>query len=757
MTDTLEKLGAAPTRRGVLQGLVAAGGLVLAAPVFADKVRAEATGKAGKLATSAYLALDVDGTAHIYVHRVEMGQGSRTGLPQIVADELGAAWDRLHLVPAYGDKKFGDQNTDGSTSIRKFYEAFRRTGAAARMMLERAAADAWGVSPDRVRAANHTLTNLDSGETAPFADFVAAAARLDVPKDDALVFRKPSERAYVGKPKRIVDMMDIVTGQTRFGQDAVMEDMLYAVAARPDELDARLDGYDREAALAVPGVEAVMELPSSGLPVAFNPMGGVAVLATNTHAAMKGREALKARFKKGRFKDWSTEAEEKALWQSIDGESETKRDRGDVDAAMADAAESHSADYFVPYHSHVPMEPPAALAFWQDDGDGRKRLHIHAPCQDPQAVQSTVAPFVDEKAEDIYVEATLLGGAFGRKSKPDFCAEAAVLAKQAGRPVKMVWTREDDVMHDYYHAIAAQRVQAGLDGEGRVTAYRHKAVYPSIGWTFSTDNKGPADFELSLGLLDVPFETPNLRIERGFHTNSTRIGWLRSVNNIQQAFAIGSFVDELAHKRGVDPVDQWLEMIGSDRVVDPKAEGAPYSNYGEDPARFPIQTARLKGVLKKAADMAGWGRDPGENRGLGIAVHRSFVSYVACAMEVVVDNGQLSIPRAWMAVDCGLAINPDRVRAQMEGAVVFALSHALYGEITAKDGVIQQDNFDSYRIARISDAPEVETAIMPMDDQPPGGVGEPGVPPVAPALANAIFQATGKRLRRLPVGDQLTA
>ena len=748
------------SRRGVIKGAGAATGLVLAAPMISNFVVAEAMGEKG-ISNSVYLSVDLDGTAHIFIHRVEMGQGSRTGLPQVIADELEADWDRLVFEAAYGDKKFGDQNTDGSTSIRKFYDIFRMAGASARMMLEQAAANHWGVAVADVEAKNHRISNKITGDSEDYAKFVVAAAKLDAPAADTVKLKAKAERTFIGKPQQNIYMQDIITGSSQFGQDTRRENMLYAVASRPPVVGGKLAGFNKAAAMAVKGVVDVVELPALSLPAVFKPLGGVAVLATNTWAAMKGLEALDAQFEAGPNAGYDTTKFEKTLWQSIDGKSITHLKRGDCDAALQGAAKTYSADYFVPHQSHAPMEPPAATAEW--DGE---QLNMWVCCQDPQSVQGAVAGYVGKKPEEIHVEATLLGGAFGRKSKPDFAVEAAILAKHAGRPVKMVWTREDDMRHGYYHTITAQRVQAAVS-DGSVTAWKHKAAYPSIGGTFNPAANGPGGFELGLGLEDLPFQCDNLQVDAGEAKAHVRIGWMRSVANIQQAFAIGSFVDEIAHGEGKNTADMWMEMIGEDRHINPSLdmpnlspEGRPpsaYGNYGETLERFPVDTARLKAVLQKVVAMSGYGKEMPKGKAIGISVHRSFVSYVACAVEVdVSDSGELKIPRAWMAVDCGTYVNPDRVKAQMEGAVLFGMSIALYSEVTAEDGAIVQGNFDSNPVCRTSISPHVEVALME-NDAVPGGVGEPGVPPVAPAITNAIFAATGKRIRRLPVGDQLTA
>lgn len=741
------------SRRGALKTLGVASGLVIAAPIVARGVRAEAMGTAGQLEATGYLSLDTEGMVHVFIHRVEMGQGSRTGLPQIVADELEADWSRIIFEPAFGDKeRFGDQNTDGSTSIRKFYDAFRHAGAAARHMLEQAAATRWGVAKSDVEARNHRIHNKVTGQSEDFAAFVEAAAELPVPGPDAVVLKTRDKWRYIGKPVRNIYMKDMVTGSSQFGQDVMREGMLFAVAARPPVVGGTLKSFDRDAAMAVSGVVDVVELPAIEKPISFRPVGGVAVLATNTWAAMKGRDALKAQFEGGDNADYNSADYEETLWQSVAGEDVQQLNRGNVDAALAAAETVVEADYYVAGQHHMNMEPPAATAEWQGE-----ELKMWVCCQDPTAVQQTVAQFVGKKPEEIYVEATLLGGAFGRKSKPDFAVEAALLAKHAGKPVKMVWTREDDVHHGYFHAVASQRVQGALDDDGNVTAWKHKSVFPSIMEIFNPKVDGPVAFELALGLLDMPFEVPNLQVNGGKVRGHSRIGWLRSVCNIQHGFAVGSFVDELAAAADVNTYDMWMNLIGSDRTFNPADDGADYFNYGESHDRHPIETGRLKAVLKKVKAMSGYGKPMPEGKGIGISVHRSFVAYVACAVEVeVTEGGALKIPNAWMAVDCGVAVNPDRVKAQMEGAVVFALSHALHGEITFEKGAVVQANFDGYPVCRIDEAPHVETEIL-ASDHVPGGVGEPGVPPVAAALTNAIFAATGKRIRRLPVKDQLMA
>ena len=372
--------------------------------------------------------------------------------------------------------------------------------------------------------------------------------------------------------------------------------------------------------------------------------------------------------------------------------------------------------------------------------------------QNPQAVQEQVAATLGIDKTQVKAHVTLLGGGFGRKSKPDFVAEAAWLARETGRPVKVTWTREDDIRHGYFHSVSAQYLKAGLDADGNTTGLLHRTCFPSIFSTFNPAATGPGSFELDLGFLDRPYAVPNVRLESCDIKAHLRIGWLRSVCNVFHAFASCGFVDELAYLAGRDPKDHLLQLLGEDRHVDPAADGAEYTNYGHPLDKHPIDTARYKAVVEKVADMAGWGRGLPEGRGLGIAVHRSFLSIVGAVAEVGVDeNDKLEVHEIWTAIDAGTTVNPDRVVSQMEGAAIFGMSIALHGEITARDGAVVQGNYDTYPVVRMSEAPAAVHAHIMESDAAPGGVGEPGVPPVAPAIVNAYYAATGNRIRELPL------
>lgn len=742
-------------RRGFIAGASAfAVAVVLAnGPARADATAGGlATVKGGDATPSLFIEIVEDGEIRITCHRSEMGQQVWTAMAQIVADELEAPWENVRIVQAIGHPKYGDQNTDGSRSVRWNLYRLRVAGAAMRAMLEQAAADMWGVPRDRVRSKQGVvygpgrLPMLDRRAT--YGDLAAAAAALTPPSEDQIALKNPEDWRYIGKAQPSLTIPAITRGEGTFGMDVRLPDMVYAVIARPPQVLGRVVSYDDAAALETPGVIRTMRLPDATDPVAFNPLGGVAVIATDTWSAIQGRYALQVEWDEGPNAGHDSAAFERELMETAQRPGEVRRNRGDVDTAL-DAAETRvSAAYYAPHLSQAPMEPPAAAARWTDDG----KVECWACTQTPQASRRTVAAICGVPEDDVTINVTWLGGAFGRKSKPDFVAEAALIAREAGRPVKVVWTREDDLQHGYNHTVSAQYLEGGLDAGGACTAFLHRTVFPPIPSTFQSGSDNPSWGELRLGATDTPFATPNLRVESGRAKAHLRIGWLRSVANVYHAYAVQSFVHELAAAAGRDPKDYLLEMIGEPRNVDPNEEGAQYDNYGDPLEEYPIDTGRLAHVVRKAADMAEWGRDLPEGRGLGVAVHRSFLTYVATVIEVdVASDGRLSIEGVWSAMDAGIVVNTDHAKAQMEGGTLYGLSNALYGEITAENGVVVQQNFPDWRVMRMAEAPKrFETHIV-KTDAPPAGVGEPPTPPAAPALANAIHAATGVRLRRLPL------
>jgi isoquinoline 1-oxidoreductase subunit beta len=732
------------SRRGFLGGVFSAGALVLGAAALPLRSLA-ATTKDATWQPSVYLGLEPDGRVIIIAHRSEMGTGIRTALPMIVAEELEADWKRVKIEQAIGDKKYGSQDTDGSESIRDFYDPMREAGATARVMLEGAAASKWGVPVSECQAKNHEVIHTKSDRKLGFGELVALASKQPVPKKEQLKFKSPAEYRYVGKNVPITDLDDILAGHAVFGMDARVPGMVYASIEHPPVFGGKLKSFDDAESRKVRGVSKTLTIPPFTPPYGFQPLGGVAVIADNTWAAMQGRRKLKVDWDLGPNASLDSAAYKKTLQDTARKACKVTRNDGDVDAAFKKAGKVHEAEYYVPHLAHASMEPPVAVAEFKNG-----KVELWTSTQNPQAVQDTVAKAVGIKPEDVTCHVTLLGGGFGRKSKPDYCAEAAVLSKQLGKPVKVVWSREDDIRFDFYHAVAAMYLKAAVDEKGRPTAWLQRSVFPPIA---SQDNVAEkyGSFELDMGWNDVPFDIPNFRAECGPADTHIRIGWMRSVANIPHAFAVQSFTDELAAAAGRDRVEYLLDVLGKPRKIDLRA---PADRKGPDP--YILDVARMRRVVEIAAEQSGWAKKkPGNGRALGIAVHRSFLTYVATVVEVEVDKGNIRIPSVHMALDTGKVIHPDRVRAQLEGASVFGASIALMGEITAANGRVSQSNFNNYPVARMNEAPvETHVHIVP-SSAPPAGVGEPGVPPMSPAICNAIFAATGKRIRDLPIKKQL--
>jgi isoquinoline 1-oxidoreductase beta subunit len=740
------------SRRGFVKGLLGAGALVLGVHYIPKMIgrRQERPGETdadrATLHPDAFVGIDTDGTVYIVAHRSEMGTVIRTSLPLVVADELNADWKRVKIDQAVGDRRYGDQNTDGSHSIRSFFDVMRMAGAAARVMLVQAAAQKWSVPASECQTDLHTVIHSATGRRLSYGELATAASKLEVPKKEGVQLKTKTEWRYIGKGMTSYDLEHLCTGRAMYGMDVRRDGMLYASIERPPVLGGKVRSVDDSDALKVAGVHQTIAIDPFKPPPGFQPLGGIAVIADNTWATFQGRKKLKVEWDNGPNAAYDSDQYKQELYATARKPGKVIRNVGDADGEFAKGGRIVEAQYYVPLLAHASMEPMVATAEFKDGV-----CTAWAPTQNPQAVQAIIAQELGIPKENVICHVTLLGGGFGRKSKPDYVAEAAVLSKKTGRPVKVVWTREDDIKFDYYNAVAAMYMKAALDSKGTPRAWLQRSVFPPITSIFDVNAVYGDPGHLQQGWTDMPYDIPNLRIENGPAPAHVRIGWLRSVANIYHGFAVQTFTDELAHRAGRDPVEYLLELIGLPRTID--FTGIDYPNYGADIETYPWETGRLRRVTEMVAEKSGWGkRNLGKGTGIGIAAHRSFLTYVATVVEVEVnDQGDIKIPRVDTVVDAGLVVNPEATRAQFEGGAVFGTSVARSGEITAKDGAIEQSNFDTYPVARINEAPYQTNVYLVDSDAPPAGVGEPGVPPFIPALCNAIFVATAKRVRELPL------
>ena len=685
-----------------------------------------------------FLAIDGDGTVRVTAHRSEMGQGIRTALAQVVADELDADWSRVEVIQAEGDEKYGNQNTDGSVSILLNYDRLRATGASARLMLRQAAADRWGVDVESVSAVDHAVIHAATGRRLDYGELAADAAQLPVPEDAPR--KNEAEHRYIGKPVVHVDAGDIARGQGVFGADYRLPNMATAVVVRCPWLGGGVKSIvnQPEGEPGLISIETLPPAPSAG-PV-FAPLGGVAVVAEDTWTAIRIARGLQIEWTDSPNRSFDSEALRRSLREAVmkPGTPVPGSGKGDVDAAFAEGGTEVSAVYETAFLAHAPMEPPVAVADVSESG-----CVVHAPLQDPQSARGLIAGYLGMDPGSVAVTPTLLGGAFGRKSKPDFALEAVELSKRLKRPVRVQWLREDDIRHDFYHAAAAQHHRAVLDEDGKPKAWLQRSAFPSITTVFAAQASAPAPFELEQGFSNLPYAVENQRMESAGLRPGVRIGWLRSVCNVFHGFSANVFADEMAAAVGRDPIEHRLAMIPASGKLQQPGMPAPEGHE--------LDFGRLREVIKRVRKLAEWDRPRPEGVGLGFAVHQSFRSYVATVLEASMANGRPRVSNAYVALDCGTYVNPDTCVAQMEGAVVFGLSLALYGDIGMKDGAVAQSNFHDYPVLRIAEAPTTQVELVPAQGRLPAGVGEPGVPPVAPALVNALHAATGTRHRTLPI------
>lgn len=700
-----------------------------------------------------FVSIAKDGQVTIVNHRSEMGQGIKTSVPQIIADELEAAWSKVSVIQAKGDAKYGPQSTGGSASIRNYFTYIRQMGAVARDMLEQAAANVWKINKSQVKAKNHFVVNQLNGKKISYGDLAIHAAKLETPNKEKVKLKAIKDFSLIGKDVKLVDLDLMVAGKAQYAQDIQLPNMLIASIERPPVVGGSVKSFDASEAKKIKGVVDVIQLKDRTLPTNVLPLSGVAVVAKNTWAAIQGRKKLKIQWEGGSLSGSDSNNYQQKLKKIVNTKGIKVRNTGEIENHQYDKSKTVEATYSVPYIHHAPMETPAATAVVKGDS-----CTIWAGTQSPQWVQKLAAAELGLSKEEhhkVEVNVTLMGGAFGRKSKGDFAIEAVELSKATGKPVKVIWSREDDIKHGFYHSVSANYCKAELTKNGSADNWVLRNAHPPIGWLWNTETEFPSDRALSLGFADVPFAIKNLRVEKHKVKSYVRPGWVRSVACINNGFALGSFVDELAVKAKIKPRQMWLNLLGDNRIVDPNEETFKYSNYELDPKEHPIDTKRIKSLINLLEKKSGFENKTAENEGWGMSFLRSFGSYVAAATKVRVEDKKVTVLEMHTAVDCGIAVTPDRINAQMEGAMIFGLSIALMGEITTKDGVVEQGNFHDYPVIRINQSPEMHVYIVE-SDAPPGGIGEPGVPPVIPSITNAIYHASGVRVRDLPVNKVLS-
>lgn len=710
-------MNAIMTRREFMKKSATVGGLTLAVsftPIGSRLYAAAQKGKAPPFAPNAWLQVLPSNELIVFVNKSEMGQGVYTSLPMIIADEADADWERIRIEAAPAGDRYKDpvwqmQATGGSTSIRHMYTPLREAAAAAREMLVKAAAQTWGVSEASCETSRSTVRNKRDGRTLTYGALAGKAARLEVPKKPVL--KKPEQFTLIGTPVARPDILPKVAGTAIFGFDVQVKGMLYGTVERPPVYGAEAGSFDADAARKIPGVRAVARIGR-----------GIAVCADTPSAAWSGRKSLKAQWGPGIEPGLNNESLERVLLAHLDKDGLIARSEGNAKEALERSAKKVEAVYLLPYLSHMNMEPMNCTASVR-----KEACDIWVPTQNQTGVLAAAAKLTGLPASRIRVHTTFLGTGFGRRFETDFVEEAIEASKAAGKPVKVLWTREEDLGHDFFRPGNASRITAGLDEKGALTAWSHKIAVPSI-----FDRAMPGAIEKGIdpaavdGMMDTPYRLPNFRVEYVRVDTPVPVGFWRSVGNSHNAFTVESFMDELADAAGRDPLEFRLDLLKN--------------------------RPRPQRVLETLAEKSGWGNPPKTGEALGLAHHFSFNSYVAQSAEVSVDrtSGRIQVHRIVCAVDCGRMIHPDTIRAQIEGGIIMGLSAGLMEKVAFSGGGVRSSNYNNYPILRMADTPEIEVHILTGDDAP-GGIGEPGVPPTAPAVANAVFRAAKIRLRNLPL------
>ena len=713
------------TRRTFLKGSLAASGLTIVAyvtPLGTKLVNAFAEeGAMEGFKPSAFYQITPDNVVKVMVPNSEMGQGVLTALPMIIADELEADWGQLEIIQAPAAEEFKNpllrnQLTVASASVRGFYWPMRKAGAAGRAVLIEAAAKEWNVPESRCQAVKGTVVNLKSGAKLTYGELSLKAAKLPVPQEPTL--KKESEFRYMGKAMPRVDIPEKVSGKAIFGFDVDLPDLHYAVLSRPPVYGAKHLSFNAEAAMAIKGVIKVVPTPR-----------GIAVVAETLDAAMKGKDALGTKWSEGSHPRMDTASVEASFIKDLEKPGANVVTRGDIKKALSEARKTHEATYYIPCVSHATMEPQTCTADVRAD-----RCDVYVPTQGQTLGHMVATKVSGLPPENVHIHTTLLGCGLGRRARPDQIVEAIIASKVSGKPVKVVYTREEDLKTDYFRSAMAHKIKAGLDERNRLIVWDHKVSSSSLIKHMGGAPKNGIDGYCLWGLWDKPkspakanmtYRFPNFSVNLVLSDLPIPVAPFRSVQNAVNAFATESFMDEMAHLAGKDPLNFRLESLSDDK--------------------------RASRVLESVALNSNWGKSLPKGWGRGIAQHRSFGTTIAEVAEVSVDakSGIIQVHRVDVAVDCGPVVNPDPLEAQIQGAVTLGVSTTLFEEVQFADGGVASTNFDEYRIARMGETPDVHVHIVKSNDDI-GGIGEPGIMPLAPAVANAVFNATGGRLRRMP-------
>jgi isoquinoline 1-oxidoreductase subunit beta len=681
---------------------------------------------------NAWVRVTPDNHVTLILGKSEMGQGAMTALPMILAEELCLDWKQVSVEQAPTNPKIYDHGTGGSGSVAGSWLPLRRAGAAAREMLVTAAAQRWNVSRDTCRAQDGGVLHGARKQFLTYGELVEDAAKLPVPDLNTVALKNPDDFTIIGHDRKRFEAAAKSTGSAKFGIDARPAGMQYAVIARCPVFGGKVAKFDAAKAKQVAGVRDVFSIDPGH---AFT-AGGVVVVADNSWAAIQGRKALEITWDEGPHADESSETLRKHFIENAAKPGKIVRNEGDADAALNSATKKVEVVYELPFAAHACMEPMNCTVHIRPDG-----AEAWVPTQAPQWAQGMIAEVSGLPPEKVDVHTTLMGGGFGRRYQADFVVEAAQVAKVTGKPVMVLWTREDDMQHDFYRPASYHKMQGAVDAQGKLAAWKHFQSSTSIAAVWEKDGKEKPEASEFATAAFIPYETPNFRVEYALAQSGVPRAWWRSVEHSSSGFVVETFVDELAAAAGVDPLKFRLQLIGDARKI------PDFTNPKENK---PLDTARLKGVLQLAAEKAEWGKPLPKAVARGIAGYYSFESYTAAVAEVSVEKGQVRVHRLVYAVDCGRPVNPAGVVAQVESAAVYALSAVMKDAITIARGRVQQGNFNDYDMPRMNEMPKVEVHLV-MSKEDPTGIGEPGLPVVAPAVGNAVFAATGKRLRRLPI------